>query len=82
MAGRCISLNQGGPANYGSHLTVPDAMSSGEAGYISTAVFGMRPSHLIMLLYGLRYTGSDVYDQDNVHLMIQCIYTHKNRLNI
>ena len=36
--GGYMSLNQGGAIDYGSHLPVPVAMSSGEAEYISAAV--------------------------------------------
>ena len=66
--GGYISFNQGGPADYGSHLPVPVAMSSGEAEYISAAVACMRASHLRMLIYDLRDMGSDKYDQDNVNM--------------
>ena len=41
-----IALSQGGAVDYGSHLPVPVAMSSGEAEYISAAVACMRASHL------------------------------------
>ena len=36
--GGYIALSQGGAVDYGSHLPVPVAMSSGEAEYISAAV--------------------------------------------
>ena len=63
-----ISFNQGGPADYSSHLPVPVAMSSGEAEYISAAAACMRASHLRMLSYDLRFMGCDHYDQDIVKL--------------
>ena len=66
--GGYISFNQGGPVDYGSHLPVPVAMSSGEAEYISAAVACMRASHLRILIYGLRHMGSNEYDQDNVNM--------------
>ena len=44
--GGYIALSQGGAVDYGSHLPVPVAMSSGEAEYISAAVACMRASHL------------------------------------
>ena len=55
--GGYISIKQGGPVDYGSHLPVPVAMSSGEAEYIAAAVACMRSSHLRMLNYDLRHLG-------------------------
>ena len=43
-------------------------MSNGEAEYISAAVACMIASHLRMLIYDLRYMGSDNYDQDNISM--------------
>ena len=63
-----ISFNQGGPADYGSHIPVPVVISNGEAEYISAAVACMRVSHLRMIIYDLRCMGSDNYDQDNVNM--------------
>ena len=60
--GGYIPLNQGGAVNYGSHLPVPVAMSSGEAEYISASVACMRASHLRMLIYNLKFLGSNTYD--------------------
>ena len=54
--------------DYGSHLPVSVAISSGEAEYISTAVTCMRTSHLRMLIYDLRSMGSNEYDQDNINM--------------
>ena len=64
--GGYIGLNQGGAVDYGSHLPVPVAMSSGEAEYISAAVACMRASHLRMLIYDLKFLGSDTYDANNL----------------
>ena len=64
--GGYIGLNQGGAVDYGSHLPVPVAMSSGEAEYISAAVACMRANHLRMLIYDLKFLGSDTYDADNL----------------
>ena len=41
-----ITFIQGGAVDYGSHLPVPVAMSSGEAEYISAAIAYMRANHL------------------------------------
>ena len=59
-------MTQGGAADYGSHLPVPAAISSGEAEYISAAVACMQASHLRMLVYELRNMGSKSYDGDNL----------------
>ena len=61
-----IALSQRGAVDYGSHLPVPVAMSSGEAEYISAAVACMRASHLRMLVYDLKFLGSITYDADNL----------------
>ena len=61
-----LSLTQGGAADYSCHLPVPVAMSSGEAEYISAAVACMKASHLRMLVYDLRFLGSNSYDGDNL----------------
>ena len=61
-----ITFIQGGAIDYGSHLPVPVAMSSGEAEYISAAVACMRASHLRMLIYDLKYLCSKDYDGDNM----------------
>ena len=65
---RYISLSQGGPTDYGSHLQVPVAMSSGEAEYISTAVACMRASRLRILITDMRFIGSENYNQDFINL--------------
>ena len=53
-----ISINQGGAADYSSHLPLPVAMSSGEADYIiSAAVACMKARHLRRLVYDLRFLG-------------------------
>ena len=44
--GGYLTLCQGGAIDYGSHLPVPVAMSSGEAEYIAAAIACMRASHL------------------------------------
>ena len=44
--GGYITMIQAGAVDYGSHLPVPVAMSSGEAEYISAAVACMRASHI------------------------------------
>ena len=51
--GGYIRVIQGGAVDYGSHLPVPEAMSSGEAEYIAAAVACMKTSHLRMLIYDL-----------------------------
>ena len=61
-----LSLTQGGAVDYGSHLPVPVAMSSGEAEYISAAVACMKASHLRMLIYDLRSLGSESYNGDDI----------------
>ena len=60
--GGYVGLSQAGPVDYGSHLPVPVAMSSGEAEYIAAAVACMRASHIRMLTYDLRNLGSTTYD--------------------
>ena len=51
-------LRQSGCVDYGSHLPVPVAMSSGEAEYISAAVACMKASHIRMLEYDFKYLGT------------------------
>ena len=51
--GAHITFVQGGAVDYGCHLPVPVAMSSGKAEYITAAVACMRTSHLRMLMYDL-----------------------------
>ena len=63
-------------SDYGSHLPVPVAMSSGEAEYISAAIACMRASHLRMLIYDLKYLCSEDYDLDNMEGPLQKC-THK-----
>ena len=61
-----MTFIQGGAVDYGSHLPVPVAMSSGEAEYISAVVAYMRASHLRMLIYDLKYLCSEDCDGDNM----------------
>ena len=63
--GGYIILRQAGAVDYGSHLPVPFAMSSGEAEYISTVVACMKASHIIMLEYDLKHLGTKSYDLNN-----------------
>ena len=46
-----LGFSQVGAIDYGSHLPIPVAMSSGEAEYISAAVACMKASHIRMLEY-------------------------------
>ena len=64
--GGYVALSQAGPVDYGSHLPVPVAMSSGEAEYIAAAVACMRASHIRMLIYDLRCLGSKDYNSDEL----------------
>ena len=65
--GHIGTFNQGGVADYKSHLPVPIAMSSGEAEYISATVAYMRASHLRMLTYDMKFLVSKGYDGDNMN---------------
>ena len=60
--GGYIAMIQGGAVDYGSHLPVPVAMSSGEAEYIASAVACMRSSHLRMLGYDIEHMGKFDYN--------------------
>ena len=60
-----LSMTQGGAVDYSSHPPVLVEMSSGEAEYISAAVACVKASHLRMLVYDLRFLGSNSYDGDN-----------------
>ena len=60
--GGYVAMSQAGPVDYGSHLPVPVAMSSGEAEYIAAAVACMRASHICMIIYDLRCLGSKEYN--------------------
>ena len=53
---------QGGAVDYGSHLPVSVAMSSGEAEYIASAVACMRSRHLRMLGYDIEHMGKIDYN--------------------
>ena len=64
--GGYITYIHGGAVDYGSHLPVPVAMSSGEAEYIAAAVACMRASHIWMLIYDLKYLGTENYDCINM----------------
>ena len=57
---------KGGPVDYGSHLPIPVAMSSGEAEYIAAAVACMKGSHLRMLGYDFEHMGTENYDPMNM----------------
>ena len=61
-----LALIQGGAVDYGSHVPVPVAMSSGEAEYIAAAVACMKASHLRMLKYDLDHLGTEDYDSENM----------------
>ena len=63
--GGYIILRQAGAVDYGSHLPVPVAMSSGEAEYISAAVACMKASHIRMLEYDFKHLGAQSYDLNN-----------------
>ena len=62
--GGFITMIQAGTVDYGSHLPVPVAMSSGEAEYISAAVACMRASHIRMPVYNLKSLGTNEYDSN------------------
>ena len=64
--GGYLGIVQGGAVDYGSHVPVPVAMSSGEAEYIAAAVACMRASHLRMLGYDFDNLGKDDYDAENM----------------
>ena len=55
---------QAGVVDYRSHLPVPVVMSSGEAEYISAAVDCRRANHIRMLVYNLKYLGTNEYDSN------------------
>ena len=57
---------QSGAVDYGSHLPVPVAMSSGEAEYIPATVACMRASHLRMLSYDFDFMGTENYEPENM----------------
>ena len=59
-------MTKGGAAGPSSHLPVLVAMSSGEAEYTFIDVACMKASHLRILVYDLRFTGSNSYDGDNL----------------
>ena len=63
--GGYIILRQAGAVDYGSHLPVTVAMSSGEAEYISAAVACMKASHIKMLEYDFRHLGTQSYNLEN-----------------
>ena len=69
-------MYQGGAVDYGSHLPIPVAMSSGEAEYISTAIACMRASHVRMLRYDFDNLSNKSYDNGitnykPAHVMIE-----------
>ena len=64
--GDYIRILQGGAVDYGSHLPVPVAISSGEAEYIAAAVACMRASHLRMLVYDLQNMCSRNYNHTEI----------------
>ena len=69
--GSNLSLTQGAAAAYNSHFPMLVSMSSKEAEYRSEAVECIKPSHLRMLVYDLRFLGCYSYDGDtqNVNLL-------------
>ena len=62
--GGYLTLCQGGAVDYGSHLPIPVAMSSGEAEYISAAIACMRASHVRMLRYDFDNLSKKAYYND------------------
>ena len=64
--GGYIILRQAGAVDYGSHLPVPVAISSGEVEYISATVACMKASHIRMLEYDFKYLGTQSYDLNNL----------------
>ena len=58
-------MRQTGAVDYGSHLPVPVAMSSGEAEYLSAAVACMKSSHNRMFEYDLKHLDAKSYDLNN-----------------
>ena len=62
--GGYIQMFQAGAVDYGSHLPVPVAMSSGEGEYISAAVACMRASHIRMLVFDLKFFGTNEYNSN------------------
>ena len=64
--GANLTMIQGGAVDYGSHLPVPVAMSSGESEYIAAAVACMKASHLRMMGYDFEHMGSTDYDPMNI----------------
>ena len=55
---------QAGAVDYGSHLPVLVAISSGEAEYISAAVACMHASRIRMLVYDLKFLDINEYDSN------------------
>ena len=64
--GGYVAMSQAGPVDYGSHLPIPVAMSSGEAASIAAAVACTRASHICMLIYDLRCLGSKEYNSNKL----------------
>ena len=62
--GGYIQMFQAGAVDYGSHLPVLVAMSSGEGEYISAAVACMRASHIRMLVFDLKFFGTNEYNSN------------------
>ena len=57
---------QGGAVDYGSHLPVPVAMSSGESEYIAAEVACMKASHLRMIGQDFKNMGKQDYKPMNM----------------
>ena len=64
--GANLTMIQGGAVDYGSHLPVPVAMSSGESEYIAAAVACMKASHLRMMGYDFENMGKPDYEPMNM----------------
>ena len=64
--GANLTMIQGYAVDYGSHLPIPVAMSSGESKYISAAVACMKASHLRMMGYDFEHMGMKSYDPMNI----------------
>ena len=62
--GGYITMIQAGAVDCGSQLPVPVALSSGEVKYISAAVACMHASHIRMLVYDLKFLGTNEYNSN------------------
>ena len=64
--GASLTMIQGGAVDYGSHLPVHIAMSSGESEYIAAAVACMTVSQLRMMGYNFENMGKEDYKPMNM----------------